>query len=145
MGPHDGLYSSCQNSPTTAADIIIGNSRSVVISPLNGITRLSRTAMPKPTITWPPTETSTYLAVIEKLLRARCWSRTVAMSSSPAPDFRRGGRHYGSSSFLRIFRFHITDDSLPTIVHMDMLDANELLSTIAQPSQYLDLSRVSPH
>ena len=69
MGPHDGLYKSCQNSPTTAADIIIGNSSSVVIRPLNGIARFSRTAMPKPTSIWPPTETITYFAVIQKLLQ----------------------------------------------------------------------------
>jgi hypothetical protein len=39
----------------------------------------------------------------------------------------------------------IADDSLPTIVHMDMLDANKLLTAIAEPSKYLDLGGISPH
>jgi hypothetical protein len=34
----------------------------------------------------------------------------------------------------------ITDDRLPAIVHMDMLDANKLLAAATQPSKYLDLS-----
>ena len=38
-------------------DSIIGSSRSVVISPLRGMSRLSSSATPKPTITWPTTDT----------------------------------------------------------------------------------------
>ena len=38
-----------------------------------------------------------------------------------------------------MLRFHITDDGLPAVLHMDMLDANELLTTSSQASKYLDL------
>ena len=46
---------------------------------------------------------------------------------------------------LRILLLHIADDGLSTIAHVDMLDADNLLSPIAQPSKYLDLGCVSPH
>src|SRR3954464_5403035 len=69
MMPHEGLYSSCQNNPTTAMDIIIGSNSSVVSRPLAGILRFSNSATPKPTSTCPPTDTSTYLAVIVKLVQ----------------------------------------------------------------------------
>jgi hypothetical protein len=35
---------------------------------------------------------------------------------------------------LRIGFFHIADDGLPTIVDMDMFDADNLLSAMTQPS-----------
>jgi hypothetical protein len=38
------------------------------------------------------------------------------------------------SSILRILLFHIADDGLSTIVHMDMLDANNLLTAMTQAS-----------
>ncbi len=69
MIPHDGLYSSCQNRPTTAIDIIIGSSSSVVTRPLPRMARLSSSATPKPTSTCPPTDTSTYFAVMVKLFQ----------------------------------------------------------------------------
>src|SRR5215467_14895873 len=69
MIPHDGLYRSSQNRPTTTIDIIIGKSSSVVMTPLNGISRLSSIATPNPISTCPPTETSTYLAVTVKLFQ----------------------------------------------------------------------------
>jgi hypothetical protein len=48
-------------------------------------------------------------------------------------------------SFVRILIFQVANDGLPTIVDMDMLDANELLTTITEPSQHLDLSCKSLH
>ena len=47
-------------------DSIIGRRRSVVIRPLKGMWRLSSSATPKPTTTWPTTETITYFAVMAK-------------------------------------------------------------------------------
>jgi hypothetical protein len=46
---------------------------------------------------------------------------------------------------LRVWPFHIADDCLPAVVHMNMFDADKLLSAIAQPSKYLDLGGISPH
>jgi hypothetical protein len=43
---------------------------------------------------------------------------------------------------LRIGFFHIADDSLPTIVHMDMFDADNLLSAMTQASKNLNLRRI---
>ena len=44
---------------------------------------------------------------------------------------------------LRLWRFHIADDGLPAVVHMDMLDADGLLTTAAQASKDLNLGRIS--
>ena len=41
--------------------------------------------------------------------------------------------------------FHIADDGLPIIVHMDVLDADKLLPAITQASKNLNLGRKSPH
>ena len=49
--------------------IIIGSIISVVSSALAGIGRFSSSAAPKPTTTWPATETSTYFAVSVKLFQ----------------------------------------------------------------------------
>ena len=49
--------------------IIIGSISSVVSRPLAGIGRFSSSAAPKPTSTWPATDTSTYLAVSVKLVQ----------------------------------------------------------------------------
>jgi hypothetical protein len=49
------------------------------------------------------------------------------------------GRH------LHIRFFHIPDDGLPTIVHMDMLDADNLLASASKASKNLNLGRKSPH
>ncbi len=35
----------------------------------------------------------------------------------------------------RILLLHIADDGLPTIIHMDVLDPDKLLSSVAQASQ----------
>jgi hypothetical protein len=37
---------------------------------------------------------------------------------------------------------HIADDGLPAIVHMDMFDADNLLSAMTQPSKNLNLRRI---
>jgi hypothetical protein len=42
---------------------------------------------------------------------------------------------------LRIGFFHIADDGLPTIVDMDVLDADKLLTAIPQASKNLNLRR----
>jgi undecaprenyl pyrophosphate phosphatase UppP len=46
---------------------------------------------------------------------------------------------------LRIRLFHIADDGLPTIVHIDVLDADKLLPAVTQASTNLNLGCVSPH
>jgi hypothetical protein len=40
---------------------------------------------------------------------------------------------------------HITDDGLPTLVHMNMLNADNLLTAVAQASKNLNLRCISPH
>jgi hypothetical protein len=42
---------------------------------------------------------------------------------------------------LRIGFFHIADDRLPTIIHMDVLDADKLVTAIPQASKNLNLRR----
>ena len=49
------------------------------------------------------------------------------------------------SSILRILLLHIADDGLPTIVHMNVLDADKLLAAVTQASKNLNLRRISPH
>jgi hypothetical protein len=46
---------------------------------------------------------------------------------------------------LRILLFQIADDGLPTIVHMDVLDADKLLPTVTQASKDLNLGGISFH
>ena len=47
------------------------------------------------------------------------------------------------SSILRILLFNVADDSLPAIVHMDVLDADKLLPAVTQSSKNLNLHRIS--
>jgi hypothetical protein len=49
------------------------------------------------------------------------------------------------SSILHILFFHIANDGLPTIVHMDVLDADKLLAAGSQATKNLNLGRISPH
>ena len=44
-----------------------------------------------------------------------------------------------------ILLFHIADDGLATIVHMDVLDADKLLPAIPKASKNLNLGRISSH
>ena len=39
-------------------------------------------------------------------------------------------------------RLHIADDGLPTVIDVDVLDANILIPTMTQPSKNLDLGRI---
>jgi hypothetical protein len=59
------------------------------------------------------------------------------------------GRHcLGKKITLRsnlCILFHIADDGLPTLVHMNMLDADNLLTAITQASKDLNLHCISPH
>ena len=41
--------------------------------------------------------------------------------------------------------FHIADDGLPTIIHMDVLDAHKLLPAVAQAAKDLNLGGISSH
>jgi hypothetical protein len=49
------------------------------------------------------------------------------------------------ASTVRILLFNVADDRLPTIVHVDMLDAHKLLPSATQASENLNLGCVSPH
>jgi hypothetical protein len=40
---------------------------------------------------------------------------------------------------------HIADDGLPTIIYMDVLDADKLLPAVTQASKNLNLGCISPH
>jgi hypothetical protein len=55
------------------------------------------------------------------------------------PMFRKSPLKLGQ---LRIGFFHIADDGLPTIVDMDMFDADKLMTAITQPSKNLNLRRI---
>ena len=38
--------------------------------------------------------------------------------------------------------FHVAYDSLPTVIDVDVLDANVLLPTVTKASKHLDLGRI---
>jgi hypothetical protein len=46
---------------------------------------------------------------------------------------------------LRIRPFHIADDGLPAVIHMNMFDADYLLPAMTQASKNLYLRRISPN
>jgi hypothetical protein len=48
------------------------------------------------------------------------------------------------SPFLGIFRFHIANDGLPTVVHVHMLDADKLVTVVTQASKDLNLGCIGP-
>jgi hypothetical protein len=52
---------------------------------------------------------------------------------------------YLSVLATRLRPFHIADDGLPTLVHMDMLDPDKLLPAVTQSPKNLDLCCISPH
>jgi hypothetical protein len=66
------------------------------------------------------------------------------MSNCVSGDWRRKGWCQAMLyRGLRIGFFHIADESLPTIVHMDVLDANKLVPAVAQPPKHFHLGRIS--
>ena len=46
----------------------------------------------------------------------------------------------GLTSHFRLF--HVAYDGLPTVIDVDVLDANVLLPTVTKPSKHLDLGRI---
>ena len=50
-----------------------------------------------------------------------------------------------SGLILRIRLFHIADDGLPTVVHMNMLNSNKLLPAVTQASKDFHLHRKCLH
>ena len=46
---------------------------------------------------------------------------------------------------LRILLLHIADNGLPTVIHMDMFDADKLLPAVAQALKDFNLGCISPH
>ena len=48
-------------------------------------------------------------------------------------------------STLRIRLFHIADAGLPTVIHMDVLDADNFLFAVTQASKDLNLGCIRPH
>ena len=46
---------------------------------------------------------------------------------------------------MRILLFNVADDGLPPIVHMDVLDADNLLTAVTQAAENLNLRCISPH
>ncbi|MGB6767966.1 MAG: hypothetical protein WBE50_07715 [Methyloceanibacter sp.] len=92
-----------------------------------------------------------------------CQSKTVihvvdrATEPNPSPSFRYAGAR--SSIAVEVFPdhepgllspspirlFHIANDGLSTIVHMDVLDATKLLSAVTQASKQLYLHRKCLH
>jgi hypothetical protein len=61
--------------------------------------------------------------------------------------FRRGyhsaGAVLGQSRRARPSRLHISDDGLPTVVDVDVFDANMLVSTVPEATEGLDLHGIS--
>jgi hypothetical protein len=50
------------------------------------------------------------------------------------------------ASFVQIIGFfHIANDGLPTIVHVDVLDAHKLLPAVTQAAKDLNLAGISSH
>ena len=45
----------------------------------------------------------------------------------------------------RIRLFHIADAGLPTVIHMDVLDADNFLFAVTQASKDLNLGCIRPH
>ena len=66
-----------------------------------------------------------------------------SLASEKRPVIRRSYR--GCSSILRFPLFHIADDGLPTIVHMDMFDTDNLLPASTQPAENFHLHRIRLH
>jgi hypothetical protein len=46
---------------------------------------------------------------------------------------------------LRIRFFHVADEGLPAVIHMNMFNADNLMSAMTQASKNLCLRRVRPH
>jgi hypothetical protein len=46
---------------------------------------------------------------------------------------------------LRIRFFHVADEGLPAVIHMNMFNADNLMSAMTQASKNLRLRRVRPH
>jgi hypothetical protein len=44
-----------------------------------------------------------------------------------------------------VLAFHIGDDGLPTLVDVDVLDADVLMPAMTKPPKYLNLGCISPH
>jgi hypothetical protein len=45
-------------------------------------------------------------------------------------------------SLLRIRHFHIADDGLPTVIDVDVVDVDKLLTAVTQPSKNLNLHHI---
>ena len=78
-----------------------------------------------------------HTAVVDANLRAASAHPIVAGDPS---------RCLSRSALTLPFRlFHVANDGLPAIVHMDMLDADNLLPAAMQTSKKLNLGCVGPH
>ena len=68
------------------------------------------------------------------------------MSNCVSVDLRRQGWCQAMLyRGLSIGLFHIADESLPAVVHMDVLDTDKLLAATTQASKDLNLGCISPH
>ena len=68
-----------------------------------------------------------------------CCPGIVIPSSTVGPEKWRK-LPTGLTSHFRLF--HVAYDSLPTVIDVDVLDANVLLPTVTKPSKHLDLGRI---
>src|SRR5208282_4344836 len=62
----------------------------------------------------------------------------------PLPGLAKPSLPFAVGATLAYSAFHIADDGLPTVVHMDVLDADKLLTAVTQASKNLHLHRKGP-
>ena len=71
----------------------------------------------------------------------RSFGQTILSGAKAMPVSKRTA----SALSLPLFLFHITDKRPPIVVHMDMLDADYLLTAVTQASKNFQLHRKRLH
>ena len=72
--------------------------------------------------------------------RPLCFSTPARVAGTASDTARRARLPTGLTSHFRLF--HVAYDGLPTVIDVDVLDANVLLPTVTKPSKHLDLGRI---
>jgi len=71
----------------------------------------------------------------------QCRSEGIGITLKNRPSPQENHPEIG----LRIGFFQVANDSLPTVVHMDVLHTNKLVPAVTQAPKDLNLGRISPH
>jgi hypothetical protein len=67
-------------------------------------------------------------------------SESTAFSAAPSSVFR-----FAVSATVAYPALNVAYDGLPTVIYMNVLNANVLLPAVTQPSKNLYLHRIRPH